>query len=333
MLAQPPSPERRHANKPSADIHFRRSGESVQRARQLTYCINLSLAIGVLLWGIKIYAYLLTESVAILSDAAESVVHFLIVCFAAYSVRLSLKPADRNHLYGHERINFFSVGFEGAMIVVTAIFIFYEAGGRWLSGDLEIMQIESGIGYIALAAAINTALGIFLRQQGKQWQSPVLDANGRHVLTDGITSLGVIIGLILSHITGWLPMDAITAMLIALHILYSGMGLIRRSIGGLMDIADPETDKQLRALLDEEMLKYQTHYHFLRHRDAGGKLIIDFHLLFENDTTISRAHDISMMIEQEINRQFKIPTEITTHFEPLHGHDEAHQIKNMDKNP
>ncbi|MGI9297729.1 MAG: cation diffusion facilitator family transporter [Gammaproteobacteria bacterium] len=316
---------------PSAAIHRTQSGAEALRARRLLYCIHLSLAAGVLLLGVKLYAYSLTDSVAVLSDAAESVVHFFIVCFAAYSVRLSQKPPDRNHLYGHDRVNFFSVGFEGAMIVAAALFIFYEAAARWYSGDLRLREVEAGIGWVALSAAINGALGLFLLRRGREWKSVVLEANGRHVLADCLTSAGVIVGLALVRLTGWAPFDPVCAMLIALHILWSGAGLVRRSVGGLMDGADPRADAELRAVLDEETGKYGIHYHFLRHRDAGGRLVIDFHLLFDNDTTIARAHDIAMMIERAIARRMEMPTEVTSHFEPIRGHDEAHRIGARDK--
>ncbi len=311
---------------PSAGIHRILSPAQQRRARALLYAINISLAAGVVLLALKIYAWQITGSVAIFSDAAESVVHIFIVCFAAYSVRLAQKPADRGHLYGHERINFFSVGFEGAMITVAALFIFYEAGARLLSGDLTLRKVEAGAAYIALGAALNAALGFFLLRQGARLHSGVLEANGRHVLADCMTSLGVIIGLALARFTGWLAFDPLVAMLVAAHILWSGAGLVRRAVGGLMDSADPETDAALHELLRAETQKYGAHYHFLRHRDAGGRLLIDFHLLLENDTSVSRAHDISMLIERAIARRFEMPTEVTTHFEPLHGHDEAHRI-------
>ena len=298
------------------------------RARRLLYCIHLSLAVGVLLLAAKVYAYRLTGSVAVLSDVAESVAHFFIMCFAAYSVRLSQKPADDNHLYGHDRINFFSVGFEGAMIAAAALFILYEAVLRWHSGapHLRADELPAGMGFVALAAVINGALGFFLLRRGRLWNSLVLEANGRHVLADGLTSAGVILGLLLVQFTGWAPLDPICAILIALHILWSGVGLVRRSVGGLMDGADPKTDAELRAVLDEETRKYGAHYHFLRHRDAGGRLVIDFHLLLDNDETIARAHDISIMIERAIARRMPMPTEVTSHFEPIRGHDEAHRI-------
>ena len=315
---------------PSAGIHRSQSAEKLRRGRHLIYAINVSLAAGVFLLAVKVHAWILTGSVAIFSDAAESVVHFFIVCFSAYGVRLAQKPADRDHLYGHDRINFFSIGFEGAMIVVAALFIFYEAGGRLFAGDFVLREVESGIGYIVLAAVVNLALGYFLLRQSRRWKSDVLEANGRHVLADSMTSFGVIIGLGLAKTTGIVLFDPAAAIAVAAHILWSGAKLVRRAVGGLMDSADPETDAVLRELLDAETKKYGAHYHFLRHRDGGGRLLVDFHLLFDNDMTVARAHDISMMIERAITRRMEIPTEITTHFEPLHGHDKAHEIESLD---
>lgn len=311
---------------PSAAIHRARSPESVERARLLSAAIRLSLFAGAVVLAIKLRAYALTGSVAIFSDVAESVAHFFIVCFAAYSVRLSHKPADKNHLYGHDRINFFSAGVEGAFIAAAGLFILYESSHRWWTGDLQLREPEQGIAYIALATAINAALGLFLIRRGKKMGALVLEANGRHVLADGVTSLGVIAGLVLASATGWTPFDPLVAIVVALHVLWSGAGLVRRSIGGLMDSADPATDAKLRQILDEECRRHGVHYHFLRHRNAGSRLIVDFHLLFENETTIARAHDISTMIERTIAEKMPMPAEVTTHFEPLRGHDEAHRI-------
>ncbi len=313
---------------PSCDIHRTPSAAGVLRARRLLYCINISLAVGIVLFAVKMYAYYFTASVAVLSDVAESVAHFFVMCFTAYSVRFSQKPPDRNHLYGHDRISFFAVGFEGAMIAVAGVFIVYEAAQRWYSGDsyLHTDKVGGGIALIALATVVNGALGVFLLRRGKQLNSLVLTANGRHVLADGITSAGVILGLILVQTTGWISWDFICAFVIAMHIIWSGADILRKSVGGLMDAADPQTDAILREVLDEETRKYGVHYHLLRHRDSGGRIVIDFHLLFDKDTTIARAHDIAIFIEHAIDTRFDTPTEVTSHFEPMQGHDEAHKI-------
>ena len=166
--------------------------------RALSQAMTLSLAIGFLMLALKAGAYVLTDSAAILSDAAESVVHLAAVSFAFFSLRLSWKPADEMHRYGHAKISFFSAGFEGGMILLAALFIIYESLRKWLTG-LELENLGLGTGLTALATAINGVLGWFLVWTGKRHQSLILIANGKHVLTDCWTSLGVIAGLGLAH--------------------------------------------------------------------------------------------------------------------------------------
>src|SRR5262249_52023932 len=168
-------------------------------------------AVGVLMLLMKIYAFVITGSSAILSDAAESIVHLLAVGFAAYSLHLSLKPADESHRYGHDRISFFSAGFEGGMIILAAIYIIYEAIHKWIIG-LQLENVGVGAVFTAMASIINAGLGWYLVRQGKRHHSLVLEANGKHVLTDSWTSFGVIFGLILVMLTGWLPFDPLLAI-------------------------------------------------------------------------------------------------------------------------
>jgi cation diffusion facilitator family transporter len=291
---------------------------------QMTRAMRLSLGVGFFMLVMKLYAYFITGSAAILSDAAESVVHILAVSFAAYSLRLSLKPADDKHMYGHDRISFFSAGFEGAMIILAAIYIIYEAIHKWLGG-LDINNLDTGTYFIVAATAINGALGFYLVRQGKKYNSIVLEANGKHVLTDSWTSLGVIVGLILVLVTGWLPFDPILAILVALNILWTGFDLIRRSVGGLMDESDPGVDAVIRSVLDRETAKYGITYHDLRHRNAGNKLLVEFHLQFREEIPLSAAHEEATHIEREIHHALPNQMEILSHLEPLEGHDEIHE--------
>lgn len=182
----------------SSDPSLRNSTGAV---REKFLSIQLSLVVGFLMLAGKWYAYLITGSAAILSDAAESVVHVIAVSFAAYSMWLSHKPPDRSHPYGHEKIGFFSAGVEGGMIAIASIAIIYEAVRTWLAG-LAMENIGTGILFVAGAAVINGVLGAYLVWQGKRHGSLILVANGKHVLTDFWTSLGVIVGLILVMATG-----------------------------------------------------------------------------------------------------------------------------------
>jgi cation diffusion facilitator family transporter len=292
----------------------------IQRMR---VAMRFSLAIGIFMLFLKMYAYLITGSTAILSDAAESVVHVLAVLFAAYSLRLSLKPADKGHPYGHDRISFFSAGFEGWMIIIAALYIVYEAIHKMMTG-LALENLGAGTLFITLSTAINGALGLYLVRQGKKYHSIVLEANGKHVLTDSWTSLGVIVALVLTMITGWLPFDPIIAIFVAVNILWTGGRLVQRSITGLMDQSDPSADEKLQNILERETSKYGIHYHHLRHRNAGNKLLIEFHLLFGDGVTLLQAHEQATTIEQEIHKEFPMQTEIISHLEPIEGHDEIH---------
>ncbi|MCI0707308.1 MAG: cation diffusion facilitator family transporter [Ignavibacteriae bacterium] len=299
----------------------RHNGSSVSQQK---FAISLSLIVGFLMLAGKTYAYAITGSAAILSDAAESVVHVFAVAFAAFSLWLSLKPPDTSHPYGHEKISFFSAGMEGMMIVLAAIFIIYEAIQKWLGG-MELQNLGTGTVYTAAATAINAALGGYLVWQGKRHKSIILIANGKHVLTDSWTSFGVIVGLLLTIWTGWLPFDPILAILVAFNILWSGSKLLRQSVGGLMDEGDPELERQLRALLDAETQKRGLWYHELRYRQSGASLWVEAHLLFPRGEMIEDAHRKATEIEAAVKQAFSLPVNIITHLEPREGHDEIHQ--------
>ena len=207
--------------------------------KALSFAMALSLAIGLLMFVMKVGAYLLTGSAAILSDAAESVVHVAAVIFAAYSLKLSYKPADESHLYGHAKISYFSAGFEGAMIILAAIYIIYESVHKWLTG-LNLENLGFGVVLTAAAAAINGALGAYLVWLGRRKNSIILKANGKHVLTDCWTSLAVLVGLGLVLVTNWLPFDPICGIIMACNILISGTGLMKSSFS---PTAAPRTPK------------------------------------------------------------------------------------------
>ena len=289
----------------------------------LTFSMKLSLCFGILMLVLKIGAYFLTGSVAILSDAVESVVHVVAVFFAAYSLKLSYKPADASHLYGHTKVSFFSAGFEGAMIIIAALYIIYESIAKWLHG-LSIENLGLGTGLTALAAIINGILGAYLIRVGKKRKSIVLEANGRHVLTDCWTSIGVLVGLGLTLVTGWLPWDPILAILVASNILYTGFGLIRRSVSGLMDAADPDAHQQLIDILENETKKRGVFYHKVLHRNLGNLHWVELHLLFPQDTSIRDAHRTATDIERVIEKRLEPGAHITSHLEAIEDHEVTH---------
>lgn len=293
--------------------------------RALRFAMTLSLVIGLLMFAIKVGAYLLTGSAAILSDAAESVVHVAAVTFAFFSLRLSFKPADEEHRYGHAKISFFSAGFEGAMILLAAIYIAYEAIYNLIVGP-ELENLGIGTALTALAMLINGGLGYYLITTGRRRRSLILIANGKHVLTDCWTSVGVILGLVLALTTGWLAWDPIAALVVAGNIVISGIGLIRESIRGLMDVADPEIDRQLTEVLDEQVRNYSIRYHDLRHRSLGSMYWVEVHLLFPESVKIGEAHRIATAIEAQMAAAIDIPTHVTTHLEAIEDHDHIHPL-------
>ena len=291
--------------------------------KALTTAMRLSLIIGLLMLVMKVGAYLLTGSAAILSDAAESVVHVAAVVFAAYSLRLSYEPADESHPYGHAKIAFFSAGFEGAMIILAALYIIYESIHKWLGG-LQLENLGWGTSLTAAAAAINGALGAYLLAIGRRKNSLILEANGKHVLTDCWTSAAVLVGLGLVLVTHWLPFDPICGILMAGNILRSGLSLIRNAFTGLMDAADPDTHKRLIALLDGQAAAHRVSYHQLRHRNLGDAHWVEVHLLFREDTPLAEAHRTATAIERAIEESLEPQAYVTTHLECISDHDKLH---------
>ena len=292
------------------------------------FAIRLSFIVGFLMLAGKTYAYSITGSHAIFSDAVESVIHVFAVGFAAYSMWLSHEPADRSHPYGHEKISFFSAGMEGALIVVAAIGIIYEAASGWIAG-LELRNLSAGTYYILAASFINLGLGQYLVTRGRQHGSLILVANGRHVLTDSWTSFGVVGGLLLTMWTGWLFLDPLVAIFVALNILWTGGKLIRQSVGGLMDEGSPDLESRIRSILDTECMKRGLDYHELRYRRSGSSLWVELHLLLPKDMKLGDAHEYATEIEITVKTSLPDPVNIITHLEPVEIHDEAHQLHEL----
>jgi cation diffusion facilitator family transporter len=291
--------------------------------KALRFAMTLSLVVGCLMFVMKVGAYLLTGSAAILSDAAESVVHVAAVFFAAYSLRLSYKPADDEHLYGHAKIAFFSAGFEGAMIILAAIFIIYESIHKWMTG-LHLDNLGYGTLLTAAATLINGALGGYLIWLGRRKKSLILEANGKHVLTDCWTSAAVLVGLGLTVFTKWLPWDPICGIIMAVNILVAGGGLIRSAMAGLMDQADSAAHRQLVEILHRETTKHGISYHALRHRNVGDAHWVEVHLLFPEGGTLAEAHRTATAIEQVIETSLEPRAHVTSHLESQGDHDVLH---------
>jgi cation diffusion facilitator family transporter len=303
-----------------------------QTAHDMRFAMRLSLAFGVFMLGGKTAAYLITGSTAILSDASESVVHLVAVIFAWFSLWLSLKPANPRYLYGFERIAFFSAGFEGAMIVLAALFIIGVTIRKWLAG-LALDNVGAGTLFTLATAVLNAGLGWYLVHTGKRTQSLILKADGQHVLTDSLTSAGVVAGLALVMWTGWKPWDAICALVVALNILWSGGNLIWRSATGLLDNADPKTGSLLRHQLDSSCGELGIQYHGVRFRSTGQRLLVEVHLLFAGSQTVAEAHRLATQVEERLIETLGQPAEVITHLEAHDDHEAVHRAAHYTGKP
>jgi cation diffusion facilitator family transporter len=259
----------------------------------------ISLSVGVLMFISKMGAYLLTGSSAIFSDAAESVVHVVATSMALYSIYLSSKPADYDHLYGHGNVEYFSAGVEGLLIIIAAITIIYTSVHDLIFG-LTTKSLDIGTLIIAAAGAVNLALGLYLVRKGKQTNSITLIADGKHVLTDSYTSIGVVIGLILVMITGFHLLDPIMAIIVALNILFTGYKLIRESIGGLMHETDKETLNLIVDKLGSIKKSYWIDAHHLRFWKSGDRVYVDFHLILPFYFSVKESHMEEEFIEKHL---------------------------------
>ena len=289
----------------------------------MRFAMGLSLVFGVVILAGKAAAYLLTGSAAIFSDAAESVIHVVAVGFAAFSLRLSTKPADQRFPFGYERITFFSAGFEGAVIILAAVSIIWAAIQKWRAG-LPLENLGTGILLVLVAAVVNAGLGWYLVRTGRRTKSLILEANGKHVLTDSWTSFGVVAGLGLVLATGWKPFDPLCAIAVALNILWSGGNLVWRSASGLLDYSDPGVGRELRKDLDVICAELGVRYHGVRFRNTGYRLIVHVHLLFPYGTALGEAHRLATRLEERLARLLDTPAEVVTHLESVEDHEVVH---------
>jgi cation diffusion facilitator family transporter len=278
----------------------------------------ISLGIGFMMFFGKIGAYYLTGSAAVLSDALESVVHIVATSFAFYSLHLSTKPADKEHPYGHGKIEFFSAGFEGAMIIIAAFSIIAYAV-RDIVFPREISSLDVGAGIITAASVINLLLGLYLIRTGRKTKSLILIADGKHVMTDSITSFGAVAALVLVLVTGIKIFDPIVAIILALNILWTGKHLVRESIGGLMNETDDKIIDSIADDLEEKRKNFPDwiDVHRLRYWKSGDKYMVDFHLIVPYYKSVSESHQTVDTLEREVINALKTKeVESLIHLDP-----------------
>ncbi|MGA3210337.1 MAG: cation diffusion facilitator family transporter [Terriglobales bacterium] len=300
--------------------------------RDARFAMRISLIFGLAMLVGKTAAYFMTHSAAIFSDAAESVIHVVAVGFATFSLRLSSKPASSQFHYGYERITFFSAGFEGAMIVVAAVIIIFESVRKWIAG-LQLEHLGAGALVVLAAGILNAGLGYYLLRTGRRTNSLILEANGKHVLTDSWTSFGVVGGLGLVLLTHWKPFDPLVAIAVAVNILWSGGHLVWRSAVGLLDYSDPKAGRKIRETLDAICAELALQYHGVRFRTTGYRQIIEVHLLFPRLTSVSEAHRLATILEERLPAELGMPAEVITHLECLEDHADVHREQHYTGKP
>lgn len=282
----------------------------------LTRFAWLSIAAAIVTITLKAAAYYFTGSVGLLSDALESLINLAAAIVALFTLKIAAAPADDEHAFGHDKAEYFSSGIEGTLIFLAALSIAYAAFRRFFDPQ-PLEQLGVGLIVSGLATAVNLAVALVLLRAGKQHHSLVLEADGHHLMTDVWTSVGVVIGVALVSLTGWLRLDPLVAILVAVNIVWTGYSLIKRSVLGLMDTA---VAPEIQNLAEETLKKYAEMegitYENFRSRQSGMKKFFYVDIQFPNDWTIYKVHSIADRIEIEIGE--KIPNSIVfSHLEPF----------------
>jgi cation diffusion facilitator family transporter len=283
--------------------------------RFLTRFAWLSIAAAVVTIALKLAAWLVTGSVGLLSDAAESLVNLLGGCLALAMLSIAARPADEDHAYGHGKAEYFSSGVEGGLILVAAAGITVAAVGRLLH-PRPLEEVGLGLAASAVASLVNLGVALALLRAGRQHNSITLEANARHLLTDVWTSAGVLAGVALVALTDLLWLDPLVALLVAANIVRTGADILRRSVHGLMDRALVEADVET---VREILRRYQSEgvqFHALRTRQSGARKFVSVHVLVPGDWTVHRGHEVLERIEADIRRALPGST-VFTHLESL----------------
>ena len=275
----------------------------------------VSVAAALLTISLKAAAYMLTGSVGLLSDALESLVNLAGALMALAMLTIAARPADEDHAYGHTKAEYFSSGAEGTLILLAAASIAATAIPRLINPQ-PIEQVGLGLGVSALASLVNLLAAYVLKRASKQYHSISLEANAHHLMTDVWTSAGVLVGVGAVALTGWERLDPVIACLVAANIVWSGAGIVRKSVLGLMDTALPVEDQdKLRKVL-ERYIHEGVEYHALRSRQSASRKFVSLHVLVPGEWTVQRGHQLLEDIEADIRRALPGVT-VFTHLESL----------------
>ena len=275
----------------------------------------LSIVAALLTIALKFGAYILTDSVGLLSDAIESIVNLVAASAAFWALSYAAKPPDAEHAFGHSKAEYFSSALEGILILVAAVSIAITAVDRLLHPQ-PIEQVGIGLGLSLAATALNGGVAWILLRASRRFRSITLRADAHHLLTDVWTSIGVMVGIGLVALTHWIVLDSLVALLVAVNIVWTGVALLRETSSGLLDSAIPTEDQGAIAHILSEYQTQGVKFHALRTRVAGSRRFVSFHVLVPGAWTVQRGHDLCEMIEQAIASALP-GTDVTTHLEPI----------------
>ncbi|MFC1802427.1 cation diffusion facilitator family transporter [Thermoproteota archaeon] len=261
----------------------------------------------------KLGAYLMSGSVALLSDALESIINILASLLMFFSVYISGMPADEDHHYGHQRIEYISSLVEGFLIIIAAIFIIHTALER-ISQPVTLTSIETALGVSLFATVMNGGLSWHLSRTARDAGSMALEGDAKHLLSDVVTSVGVVVGLWVAQITGWNLMDPVIALVVSTLVLKMGLDLVLKSGGGLMDDHVPEVEEKLMTLLEHHKSRF-VDFHNIKTRKSGNHIFAELHLSMDASLTVQEAHDFTDHLEEDIKKEMPEVT-LTIHIEP-----------------
>lgn len=279
--------------------------------------LHLSILAALTTILLKFAAYFQTGSMGFFSDALESLVNLFAAIIALILLHLSEKPADEEHEFGHGKAQYFSSALEGALIFIAAFSIIYTSIPK-IFNPQPLNNIGAGSLLSVAAAVVNLVVGYILLKKGKKYDSIILEADGKHLIADVLTSIGVILGVVLVKVTGFYFLDPIIAIAVALYIVYIGFKLISRSTSELMDAAIPKEEQQMVVEYLDSLTEKNIEYHSLLTRKAGYRKFITLHLLVPGDWSVQKGHDCAEAIEQNIEQMFgNANVTVTSHIEPL----------------
>jgi len=297
-----------------SDARTTAGGKTASTIERTSLVAAVSIVVAITVMAIKYWAYVVTGSVALYSDALESIVNVVTAIAALVAIRISAQPADANHPFGHHKAEYFSAVLEGALIIVAAILILNEAYAA-IQAPRTLDTPLTGMAISVVATVINGGWAFFLINRGKAWKSPALVADGWHLVTDVVTTIGVLIGLALAVATGWSVLDPLIAAAVAINILFTGWRLTRESMSGLIDeAAAPELQTRIRETISAHA-SGAIEAHDLRTRVAGRATFIEFHLVVPGTMTVSEAHDICDRLEQAL-ADVAPGADVSIHVEP-----------------